>query len=98
MSNPRSGRPRRKPAANRRLGSEALEPRLLLDADGVIWGADARLTLSFAPDGTQVVSDSSALFAQMDALAPRNQWQSAILRGFSNLGTGNQWRYWCRGG
>lgn len=61
--------------------TETLEPRLLLDGNGMILG-DARLTLSFAPDGTEAAGETSALFAQMDAIAPRLEWQAAILRGF----------------
>ena len=67
---------------HQRLGAENLEPRLMLDGDGIIWGADARLTLSFAPDGTTVTDSTSTLFAQMDSIAPRREWQSEILRGF----------------
>ena len=66
----------------KKLRSEALEPRLLLDAQGVIWGADARLTLSFAPDGTDVNGHESALFSQFDKIAPRDVWQQTILTAF----------------
>lgn len=61
---------------------ELLEQRALLDAHGVLWGADARLSLSFVPDGTEVGPHASQLFEKFDALAPRDQWQEAILRGF----------------
>ncbi len=66
----------------KKLFTEPLEQRILLHSDGVLAGSDARFSLSFAPDGTEIASDSSTLFAQMDALAPRDEWQSAILRGF----------------
>ena len=66
-----------------RLALEECESRRLLSGDvGVIWGADAWLTLSFAPDGTPVGNETSNLLAQMDAVAPRHEWQDAILRGF----------------
>ena len=65
-----------------KLQSESLEPRLVLDAQGVIWGADARLTLSFAPDGTDVNGHDSALFEQFNKLAPRDVWQNTILAAF----------------
>ena len=75
-----------KPSRKRRRMAlpEYLEPRLPLSADGVLWGADARLTLSFAPDGTTVDGQSSQLFAKFDTLAPTDQWQNAILKGFQN--------------
>ena len=53
----------------------------MLDGEGVVWGADARLTLSFAPDNTPVADESNALFAHLDPLG-RDAWQNAILRGF----------------
>jgi hypothetical protein len=61
---------------------ESLEDRLLLDGDGVISGADVHLTLSFAPDGTQLAGQSSGLAARFDTIAPRSDWQDAILRAF----------------
>ena len=65
-----------------KLRSEALEPRIVLDAQGVVWGADARLSLSFAPDGTNVNGAESGLFAQFDEIAPRETWQQTILGAF----------------
>ena len=53
----------------------------MLDGDGMLLGADARFTMSFVPDGTELAAETSTLFAQMDALAPRNEWQGAILKG-----------------
>ena len=74
---------------NRRMNSrplcvEQFESRRLLTGNdfGVIWGGDARLTLSFAPDGTEIGAETSGLMAKFDALATRQQWQDAILRGF----------------
>jgi hypothetical protein len=63
---------------------ESLESRIALSADGVLWGNDARLTISFAPDGTSVEGQTSELFATFDAVVSRNEWQSAILKGFQN--------------
>ena len=54
----------------------------MLDADALLWGGDAHLTLSFAPDGTQIAGLSSSLFATFNAVAPTDQWQEAILRAF----------------
>ena len=67
---------------SRKLRTEALEPRIVLDAQGVVWGADARLSLSFAPDGTDVSGAESALFEQFDSIAPRDTWQHTILSAF----------------
>ncbi len=74
--------PRRTKRVGQPLRLESLENRWMLDGDGVMWGADARLTLSFAPDETLVADTASELFAKMDALAPRHEWQAEILRGF----------------
>lgn len=65
-----------------RLSLEDLETRWMLDGDPVSWGSDARLTLSFAPDGTHVANATSALFAHLDTVAPHQVWQSAIVKAF----------------
>lgn len=72
-----------------RPGFEQLEPRLLLDAQGVLSGADMHLTLSFAPDGAEIAGQDNALTATFDALAaatnpadPTAAWQATILRAF----------------
>lgn len=54
----------------------------MLDADALLWGGDAHLTLSFAPDGTEIAGLSSSLFSTFNAVAPTDQWQEAILRAF----------------
>ena len=54
----------------------------MLDADPVIWGTDARLTLSFAPDGTQVADASSDLYARLNDVALPHVWQEGIVRAF----------------
>jgi len=61
---------------------EILESRAMLDADALLWGGDAHLTLSFAADGTQVAGVSSSLFSTLNAMAPADQWQETILRAF----------------
>lgn len=66
----------------RQLRGEPLEPRMLLDADGVPWAAP-NLTISFAPDGTPIAGYESRLFEALGPLAPADQWQSAILQGFT---------------
>lgn len=66
----------------RRHTLERLESRTLLDAHGVLWGADARLSLSFVPDGTNVGEERSDLFEAFESLGSELEWQEAILRGF----------------
>ncbi len=66
----------------RLLRVESLEPRLLLDGDGFLTGADVHFTLSFASDGTDVAGQASTLAATFDAIAPTAVWQEAILQAF----------------
>src|SRR5689334_4578096 len=68
--------------AQRRLTLDALEPRLTLDASGVATGLAPYLSLSFTPDGTDVGGAASSMLAKFDAMAPRAEWQAAILRAF----------------
>ncbi len=75
----------RSPIRNRRMQRlciENLESRWMLDADPVIWGTDARLTLSFAPDGTHVADATSELHARLNGLASPQVWQSTIVQAF----------------
>ncbi|MFV2068094.1 MAG: matrixin family metalloprotease, partial [Pirellulales bacterium] len=83
-SRPRGGRrPRRwRGRRGRRPTLETLESRTLLDASGAIWGTAPHLTLSFAPDGTEIAGESSELFATFDAVASEEAWQETILRAF----------------
>jgi len=68
---------------NRRLeGFEALEARHLLTSFGVPWPESTDLTLSFAPDGTQIGSQSSELFRALDNQAPNRTWEEEVLRAF----------------
>jgi hypothetical protein len=50
-----------------RLGIERLEERAVPATFGVPWADPSRLTLSFAPDGTSVAGQPSALFKTLDA-------------------------------
>jgi hypothetical protein len=61
---------------------EILESRAMLDADALLWGGDAHLTLSFAPDGTSIGGASSSLYSTLNAMASVDQWQETILRAF----------------
>jgi Matrixin len=68
----------------------ALEDRCLLSsfdgltgvAVGAPWHQPARLTLSFAPDGTSVAGDGSSLYAKMGSVASTASWQRAIVSAF----------------
>ncbi|MEZ6097947.1 MAG: Ig-like domain-containing protein [Pirellulaceae bacterium] len=85
-----SGRKKRPRRAISRGGSvgrlvEPLESRIALDSDGFLTGADVHLTLSFAPDGTQVGDATSGLYAKFNPLTTDGQaaqWQATVLEGF----------------
>ena len=64
------------------LRVERLEDRTTPATWGNPWPDPQHLTLSFAPDGTQVGGNSSNLFQTMSALGPTATWQTAILRAF----------------
>lgn len=64
----------------RRLRFEAIEERLLLSADGVDWFSD--LTISFAPDGSEIAGQESTLHARFDEVAQTDVWKDAIVRAF----------------
>ncbi|RIK83077.1 MAG: hypothetical protein DCC68_04495 [Planctomycetota bacterium] len=66
----------------RRLSLESLEPKITLSATSGIWGSAPRLTVSFAPDGTDVASLASSLHAKMSSLGDVAEWQEAILAAF----------------
>lgn len=78
----RRARPRSAQDLGRSLRIEPLESRILLDGEGFLNGTDVHLSLSFAPDGTQIAGQSSALAATFDAIAPTADWQEAILKAF----------------
>ncbi len=61
---------------------EGLEPRIVLTASGVVWPTAPFLSVSFAPDGTEVGDRPSHLSATMNHLGPREVWQGEILRAF----------------
>jgi hypothetical protein len=65
----------------RRLSVEQLEDRLT-PTFGTPWFNGSHLTLSFAPDGTNVSGQASNLFALMNATTPQAQWEQAILRAY----------------
>ena len=77
----RLGRPQRARLTRRLLG-EALESRIMLTAEGLAWSSLPELTVSFAPDGTNVAGHSSTLFAEFDSTFGDTVWQDTILRAF----------------
>jgi hypothetical protein len=65
-----------------RLVLEQLENRITPVTFGNPWPDADHLTLSFAPDGTGVGTNSSVLFQTLDAIAPPAVWEHEILRAF----------------
>jgi Matrixin len=61
---------------------EMLEDRLTPSSSHPLWPDAAHLTLSFAPDGTNVSGAPSNLFATLNAVAPTASWETAILQAF----------------
>ncbi len=64
------------------LRAEILEGRCTPTTLGNPWPDASHLTLSFAPDGTQVGSHTSNLFQSLNAIAPTKTWEMEILRAF----------------
>lgn len=77
-SRPRNGREARK----RGLRLESLEPRMLLHSGGIAWNSPD-LTISFAPEGTQIASHASELFSHFGSIGEQQAWQSSIVRAFA---------------
>jgi hypothetical protein len=57
-----------------------LEDRTAPAVFGVPWSNPSHLTLSFAPDGTQVAGQASSLFATLNAYEPTAAWQADVVR------------------
>ncbi|HEX6961325.1 MAG TPA: matrixin family metalloprotease, partial [Lacipirellula sp.] len=68
--------------STRSLRAERLEPRAMLHGGPGLWAADGDLTLSFAPDGTNIAGAQSSLSSTLNALAPEADWKDAVLRAF----------------
>jgi hypothetical protein len=66
-----------------RLTVEALETRNLLSAAGVPWANPGQLTLSFAPDGTNIDGYQSTLSAGLgnQVSSSTKAWEMEVLRG-----------------
>lgn len=61
---------------------EYLEERCQPAVFGQPWADPANLTISFVPDGTDVIGSSSQLFQALDARMPQSQWQQQITAAF----------------
>src|SRR5262245_4077745 len=68
--------------ARKRLSLELLEDRTMPALFGVAWPDPEHLTLSFAPDLTEVLGSQSQLFKVLDQQAPTAAWEREILRAF----------------
>jgi hypothetical protein len=66
---------------SRRLAVESLESRLMLHAEGLAWTGAPDLTVSFAPDGTDVAGQTSVLFADLESQQTAD-WRQTILSAF----------------
>src|SRR5262249_3903915 len=81
-------------ARSRRLTLEPLEDRTTPAVFGVPWSGSSHLTLSFAPDGTQIGGKASSLFATLNGQQPTAAWQAVVARAVqtwtvtTNLGVG----------
>ena len=64
---------------SRRLILEVLEDRCTPAVYGVPWSNPGHLTLSLAPDGTQIAGQTSSLFATLNAQQPTAAWEADIL-------------------
>jgi hypothetical protein len=70
-------------AKSRPLSIEYLEPRVAPAVLGLPWLDPTHLTLSFAPDGTDIVGDQSVLFQTLDSQFPTPaSWQNVIVQAF----------------
>jgi hypothetical protein len=67
---------------SRRLRLERLEDRNCPSTYGIAWPDARHLTISFAPDGTNVGGTPSNLYAEMGLLNSPATWQNTILRAF----------------
>ena len=61
---------------------ECLEIRSLLTALG--WSDVTNLTISFAPDGTNIAGNSNQLNASLEHLGTPEQWQSIVVSAFES--------------
>lgn len=80
-TDPDEARPVNRPAP---LRAEPLEARDVPALFGNPWPDADRLSVSFAPDGTDVAGAQSNLFATLNAVMPTPVWQGEIVRAFQS--------------
>ena len=72
--------PRKRSRRRHRPAPEALEARDLPATWGIPWADPQHLTVSFAPDGTNVFGQSSNLFGRLDGQLGAGTWEATVLR------------------
>ncbi len=73
-------RPQRRLRKRRLASGEALEQRCLLAA-GIAWTDAQNLTLSFAPDGTDVAGHENTLHSFLGELGTQGEWRTKVREG-----------------
>lgn len=66
----------------RHFNLEGLESRDVPATWGNPWPDAAHLTISFAPDGTDIAGQASEMNKALDAVAPRAVWQTEVVKAF----------------
>jgi hypothetical protein len=69
---------------HRKLSLEFLEGRALLATIGELWPEPGKLTLSFAPEGTQIGIFPNELFSTLGRERAAAVWQADVLRAFQS--------------
>jgi len=82
MFSKREKRPQRSSIRDSKLQLEQLDCRLVPAAITTPWGDPTHLTISFAPDGTQIAKQTSNLFGSLNSHWTQAIWQKEILKGF----------------
>src|SRR5215213_5704375 len=65
---------------NLRLHFDSLEDRQVPATFGIPWADSMHLTVSFAPDGTDIDGTASNLFQAMQRVDPTGAWRRDVLR------------------
>ncbi len=73
---------KKRTSLGRALGCEPLEPRQMLSGGRLVWNDTSQLTLSLAPEGTDIGGAGSELFALGERVGSQRQWTDALLLGF----------------
>jgi hypothetical protein len=75
-------------AKSRVLTLEYLEARIVPSMMGLAWQDPTHLTLSFAPDGTEIAGESSVLFQTLNSQFPSTtSWQDVVAQAFQTWAT-----------